>query len=75
MVSQEAENVDLEAYRVRRADGRAERRDAGSRLAPPPHQIAAMSFLIPAVFFVFWPTWVFSPQFADVQWRGGHGDK
>jgi hypothetical protein len=32
-----------------------------------------MSFLIPAVFFVFWPTWVFTPQFADAQWRAGHG--
>jgi hypothetical protein len=70
---QEAEIVDLEAYRVRRADARTEVRSADSKLPPEQHQIAAMSFLIPAVFFVFWPTWVFSPQFADVQWRGAHG--
>ena len=74
MASREAEIVDLEAYRVRRAETRAEVFKLIPKPPPKQHQIAAMSFLIPAVFFVFWPTWLFSPQFADVQWRGKDGD-
>lgn len=71
MTSLNAEIVDLEAYRVRRADARADY-NGDSELSPAYRPTGAMSFLIPAVFFVFSPTWVFSPQLADVQWRGGH---
>jgi hypothetical protein len=67
VASREAVIVDLEEYRVRRAGSRAEVCNVASQSPATQHQIAAMSFLIPVVFVVFWPTWVFSAQFADVQ--------
>lgn len=73
MASRDAEIIDLKAYRARRAVARGQVGRAASAQLPAQYQMAAMPLLMPVVFFVFWPTWVFSPQFADVPRRGGHG--
>jgi hypothetical protein len=73
VASQNAEIIDLKAYRDRRAGERAQ---SGGVASVPPSvqdQVTPMSFAMPAALSVFWPTWVFSPQFAAVQPHGENG--
>jgi len=71
VASQHGRIVDLESYRVRRA-GEGRHNLNISRAGPPDQDyIAVMSVWLPAVFFMFWPTWVFPPEFADVHWHRG----
>ncbi len=67
VASQDAKIVDLDAYRARRAGERAQQLDVPVGSRSNHVQMGVMPFLFPAVFFVFWPTWVFVPQFGQVQ--------
>jgi hypothetical protein len=70
---QGAEIIDLEWYRDRRSGKGVQKGSALSELPSVQTQMNSMSFAMPAAFFVFWPTWVFSPQFTGVQPRDGNG--
>jgi hypothetical protein len=71
VTSWNAEIVDLDAYRLRRAIA-ARPASASAPISIQGWPVPA-PFFMPFVFFVLWPGWVFSPQFMAAQSEGGHG--
>ena len=67
MTSRDTKIIDLGAYRARRAEELARNGNVSAGIRSDQVQMTAMSFLMPAVYFVFWPTWVFVPQFGQGQ--------
>jgi hypothetical protein len=71
VTSWNTEVIDLDAYRQRRA---VTARPANASVSPTVQGWTVPApFFMPLVFFVFWPGWVFSPQFMTAQSEGGHG--
>jgi hypothetical protein len=71
VTSLNAEIVDLDAYRQRRAA--IARAATASVPASIQDWTVPGSFFMPFVFFVFWSGWVISPQFVTAQSEGRHG--
>jgi hypothetical protein len=71
VASQTAEVIDLKTYRERKAEERPAAADGF--IARDLHfaQAFLAPFSMPVAFFVFWPTWILAPQFAQVSDKGG----
>lgn len=69
-----AEVIDLKTYRERKAE-QGILAEAADAFAHNLHygQTPLSPFAMPVAFFVFWPTWVFTPQFAYGSNKGGSG--
>lgn len=74
MANQSAEVIDLKTYRERKAEQRLAA-EAGDTIACNLHhgQTPLSPFAMPVSFFVFWPTWILTPQFALISDRVGSG--
>jgi len=74
VANQIAEVIDLKTYRERKAEERLAA-GASDTIACNLHygQTPLSPFAMPVAFFVFWPTWIFAPQFASVSDRGRSG--
>lgn len=74
VVNRAAEVIDLKTYRERKAE-QATLAEAADVFAHNFHygQAPLSPFAMPVAFFVFWPTWIFTPRFASDSNRGGNG--
>jgi hypothetical protein len=73
MPGQNAEIIDLKAYRERRSAATGARHSSQSTPQSIAGPISPATFVMPTAFYFFWPTWVFSPAFPIDSAANGHG--